>query len=42
MQEQEIKKAEIEKLLGGTIEDSLFDQALRYAKQKQQYITSHP
>ena len=27
MQEQEIKKAEIEKLLGGTIEDSLFDQA---------------
>ena len=38
MQEQEIKKAEVEKLLGGTITDSLFDQALRYAKQKQEYI----
>lgn len=38
MQKQEIKKAEVEEMLGGTITDRLFDQALRYAKQKQEYI----
>lgn len=35
---QEVKKAEVEKLLGSGITDSMFDEALSYARKKQEYI----
>lgn len=35
---QEVKKAEVEELLGSSITDSMFDEALSYAKKKQERI----
>lgn len=35
---QEVKKAEVEELLGTSITDNMFDEALGYAKRKQEYI----
>lgn len=35
---QEVKKAEVEELLGSGITDSMFDEALCYARKKQEYI----
>lgn len=35
---QEVRKAEVEELLGSSITDSMFDEALSYAKKKQERI----
>jgi len=35
---QEVRKAEVEELLGSSITDSMFDEALSYAKKKQEHI----
>lgn len=35
---QEVKKAEVEELLGTSITDNMFDEALVYARRKQEYI----
>lgn len=38
---QEVSKAEVEKLLGTSITDNMFDEALSYAKRKQEHIYQH-
>lgn len=35
---QEVRKAEVEELFGSDITDSMFDEALSYAKKKQEHI----
>ena len=38
---QEVRKAEVEELLGSGITDSMFEEALGYAKKKQEHISQN-